>query len=72
LIVDLWHITRYNYNIVEGGYKMAKKSVTPSIRMSEEEYLKLKALKEKHGISWNELIAYANKVLSKEMNKHES
>ena len=50
---------------------MAKKSVTPSIRMSEEEYQKLKALKEEHHISWNELIKYANKLLSKEMDKHE-
>ena len=51
---------------------MAKKSVTPSIRMNEDEYQKLKALKEKHGISWNKLIAYANELLSKEMNKHEN
>jgi len=51
---------------------MAKKSVTPSIRMNEEEYLKIKALKEKYNISWNELIKYANKLLSKEMDKHES
>ena len=50
---------------------MAKKSVTPSIRMNEDEYLKLKSIKEKHNVSWNELIAYANKLLSKKMNKHE-
>lgn len=50
---------------------MAKKSVTPSIRMNEDQYLKLKALKEKYNISWDELIKYANKLLSKEMNKHE-
>ena len=49
---------------------MAKKSITPSIRMNEEEYQKLKALKEKNGISWNELITYANKLLSEKMNKH--
>ena len=42
---------------------MANKSVTPSIRMNEDQYLKLKALKEKYNISWNELITYANKVL---------
>ena len=47
---------------------MAKKSVTPSIRMDEDQYLKLKALKEKHGISWNELIKYTNKLLSEEVN----
>jgi len=51
---------------------MAKKSVTPSIRMDEEEYLKIKALKEKYNISWNELIKYVNKLLSEEMDKHES
>ena len=39
--------------------------------MSEEEYLKFEALKEKYSISWNELIAYANKLFSGEMNKHE-
>lgn len=50
---------------------MAKKSVTPSIRMNEEEYLKLKALKEKYGISWNELIKCANRVLSEEMKTKE-
>lgn len=32
--------------------------------MTDEEYLKLKALKEKYNISWNELITYANRVLS--------
>ena len=51
---------------------MVKKSVTPSIRMNEEEYLKIKALKEKYNISWNELIKCANKLLSKEMDKHEN
>lgn len=43
---------------------MASKSVTPSIRMSNEEYKKLKALKEEYGVSWDEFIAYANRVLS--------
>jgi len=43
---------------------MASKSVTPSIRMSNEEYKKLKALKEEYGVSWNEFIAYANQVIS--------
>lgn len=50
---------------------MAKKSITPSIRMSEEEYLKLKALKEEYGISWNELIKFVNKVLSEDIKKRE-
>ena len=46
---------------------MAKKSVTPSIRMSEEEYQKLKALKEKNGISWDEFIKYANELIYGDM-----
>lgn len=46
---------------------MAKKSVTPSIRMNEEEYLKLKALKEKSGMSWTKLVAYINKILEQKM-----
>lgn len=32
--------------------------------MTDEEYLKLKALKEKYNVSWDELIAYSNRVLS--------
>jgi len=48
---------------------MAKKSVTPSIRMDEEEYQKLKALKEEYNVSWNEFIAYANRVLAEDMKK---
>ena len=35
--------------------------------MSEEEYKKLKALKEKNGISWDEFIKYANRVISGDM-----
>ena len=48
---------------------MVKKSVTPSIRMDEDEYQKLKALKEKYNISWNELIKCANKLLSENKEK---
>ena len=46
---------------------MAKKSITPSIRMNEEEYQKLKALKEEYGISWNKLVAYINEILEQDM-----
>ena len=46
---------------------MAKKSVTPSIRMNEDEYQKLKALKEEYNVSWNELIKYLNRVLSEDL-----
>jgi len=37
--------------------------------MNEDQYLKLKALKEKYNISWNELIKYANKLLSENKEK---
>lgn len=46
---------------------MAKKSITPSIRMNEEEYQKLKALKEEYGISWNKLVAYINEILENDL-----
>ena len=46
---------------------MAKKSVTSSTRLSEEEYSKLKVLKEQYGVSWEEFIAYSNRVLSEDM-----
>lgn len=48
---------------------MPDKSVTPSIRMSEDEYRKLKTLKEKNNVSWTDFIKYANKVISEDMNK---
>ena len=53
--------------LVIGEKNMAKKSVTPSIRMDEDQYLKLKALKEKYNVSWNELVKYLNRVLSEDM-----
>lgn len=46
---------------------MAKKSITPSIRMNEEDYKKFKELKEKYDISWAEFIAYANELLEKDL-----
>ena len=46
---------------------MSSKSVTPSIRMSDEEYQKLKALKEKNNVSWDKFIAYVNRVISGDM-----
>lgn len=51
---------------------MAKKSITPSIRLNEDDYLKLKELKEKYGISWTKFIAYANKLIEKEMQENAS
>lgn len=46
---------------------MAKKSVTPSLRLNEEDYLKLKALKEEYGISWTKFMAYASELIEKDM-----
>ena len=51
---------------------MAKKSITPSLRLNEEDYLKLKELKEKYGISWTKFIAYANKLIEEDMIKNGS
>ena len=48
---------------------MAKKSITPSFRLNEDDYLKFKALKEQYGISWTKFIAYANRLLSEDMKK---
>jgi len=39
--------------------------------VSEDEYQKLKALKEKYNVSWNELIKFVNKVLSEDIKKRE-
>ena len=46
---------------------MVKKSITPSLRLNEEDYLKLKELKEEYGISWTKFIEYANKLIEKDM-----
>lgn len=49
---------------------MAKKSVTPSIRMNDEDYKKFKELKEKYDISWAEFIKRANELIEKDLAKH--
>ena len=49
---------------------MANKSITPSIRMNEEDYLKLKELKEKYNVSWAKFIEYANKLVEEDMRKN--
>ena len=46
---------------------MTKKSVITSIRLNKEDYLKLKALKEKSGVSWTKFIACANELIEKDM-----
>lgn len=45
---------------------MAKKSVITSIRLNEDDYLKLKELKEKSGTSWTKFMAYVNVLVEKE------
>ena len=46
---------------------MAKQTITPSFRLNVEDYMKLKELKEKSGISWTKFIAYANELISGDM-----
>ena len=46
---------------------MANKSVTPSIRMNDDDYLRLRGLKEKHGTSWTKFIAYVNALVENDM-----
>lgn len=46
---------------------MDNKPVASSVRLSEEERSKLRELKEQHGISWEELIAYTNRVISEDV-----
>ena len=52
---------------MKGDMDMAKKSIITSIRLNEDDYLKLKALKEEYGISWTKLVAHINKILEQEM-----
>ena len=42
---------------------MAKKSITTTFRLNEDDFLKFKELKEKSGISWTKFIAYASKLI---------
>lgn len=49
---------------------MAKKSITPSIRMNEDDYKKFKELKEKYDISWAKFITYANRLIEEDMKKN--
>jgi len=46
---------------------MAKKTITPSIRMNDEDYKKFKELKEKYNISWAKFIEYANALIEKDL-----
>ena len=44
-----------------------KKSLITTFRLNEDDYLKLKELKEKSGTSWTKLVAHVNLILEKEM-----
>jgi len=46
---------------------MAKKSIVTSLRLNEDDYLKLKALKEEYNLSWTKLVAYINTILEQEI-----
>lgn len=46
---------------------MAKKSLITTFRLNEDDYLKLKELKEKSRMSWTKLVAHINLILEQEM-----
>lgn len=46
---------------------MAKKSIVTSVRLNEDDYLKLKHLKEKSFTSWTKLVAHINEILEQEL-----
>ena len=46
---------------------MAKKSIITSFRLNEEDYLKIKALKEKYNLSWTKLMAYTSELIEQDM-----
>jgi len=46
------------------------KSITPSLRLNEEDYLKFKELKEKYNLSWTKFVYYVNTLLEKDMRKN--
>ena len=46
---------------------MAKKSIVTSIRLNDDDFLKIKELKKKYNVSWTKLIAHANKLLAEDI-----
>lgn len=46
---------------------MAKKSITTTFRLNEDDFLKFKELKEKSGRSWTKLVAHINLILEQEL-----
>lgn len=55
------------YLSMKGDIDMVKKSIVTSLRLNEDDYLKLKALKEEYNLSWTKLVAYINKILEQEI-----
>jgi len=50
---------------------MAKKSIITSFRLNDDDYSRLKALKEKYNISWTKFMAYASILVEKDMKDSE-
>lgn len=48
---------------------MAKQTITPSFRLNVEDYMKLKELKEKNGISWTKFVSYINDLVENDMKR---
>jgi len=46
---------------------MAKRSITTTFRLNEDDFLKFKELKEKSGMSWTKLVAHINLILEQEI-----
>lgn len=46
---------------------MAKKSIVTSFRLNEDDYLKIKELKEKYNLSWTKLMAYTSELIEQDM-----
>ena len=46
---------------------MAKKSIVTSIRLNEDDYLKLKKLKEKYNLSWTKFVSYVNTLVENDL-----
>ena len=45
---------------------MAKKSITPTLRVNQDDFLKFKELKEKSGVSWTKFMAHVNALVEKD------
>ena len=63
------YVSRYNNNhrSKRRTKNMAKRSITTTFRLNEDDFLKFKELKEKSGRSWTKLVAHINVILEKEL-----